>query len=96
MTIEEMRFKLVRAVTAYDRAQANKRGYNRYALGQYLARVDDIETDLRAGAPLRSAVVAALCGRLLNVCLKAVGEPVASKDEQTKRSGRRGPRRPLV
>ncbi len=70
------------AVTRYDRLEAAKaarakRGYhNRYALGQYLLRVDDIVADVAAGATPRAAIIAGMDGRLRAACLKAIGEPV--------------------
>lgn len=37
---------LAHAVTRYDRQQEGKRGYNVYALPQYLARCEDIADDV--------------------------------------------------
>ena len=74
--------KLVMALTEYDRKQAGKRGYNPYALGQYIARLHDIDADIENGAPVRDAIVAAFSGRLLDVCLRAVGEPKAQLSDR--------------
>lgn len=70
--------KLIHAVTAYDRKQEGRRGYNRYALAQYLDRVEDAS---KHGGTLRQALVANFNDRLLDVCLKAVGEPKATYEE---------------
>lgn len=72
---------LAHAVTRYDERQSKTKHYNRYALGQYLRRVDDIVQDIAAGAPVRAAIVAGMTGPLLNACLKAVGEQPATRDE---------------
>lgn len=78
---------LVHAVTEYDRKESTKRGYNRYALPQYIGRIQEIDEDLKNGADLRSALVAAFCGkRLLDSCLKAVGLPKST--DQDKDDGR--------
>ena len=63
---------LIHAVTAYDRKQANKRGYNVYALGQYLARVDEVLADIDAGANTFDAINAGFCGPLLAHVIKTV------------------------
>ena len=42
-TAELLHFKLVHAVTEYDRKQSTKRGYNPYALGQYLQRIQEFD-----------------------------------------------------
>lgn len=63
--------KLVMAATEYDRKQSTKRGYNRYALSQYLARISEVVADIEAGADIRKALVAGfngpLCAKLLKV-----------------------------
>jgi len=79
MTIHDT---LLHALTEYDRKQSSKRGYNMYALPQYIGRLHDIDADLAQGADLRAALTAAFCGRLLDVCLKAVGLPKSTDGEQ--------------
>lgn len=74
--------KLIHALTDYDRKQSTKRGYNMYALSHYMEAVHNIDADLAAGADLRAALCAAFCGRLLDVCLKAVGLPKSVREEQ--------------
>jgi hypothetical protein len=74
MNTNEIKARLVHAVTAYDRKQSTKRGYNPYALGQYLERVEMIMGDIANGAEPRKAILAGFNDRLLDHCLKAVGE----------------------
>lgn len=66
--------QLIHAVTEYDRRASKRRGYNPYALGQYLARIDDVCADIARGASARKALCAGLSDRLLDHCLKAIGE----------------------
>lgn len=73
--------KLVMAVTEYDRKESTKRHYNAYALGQYLGRIQEIDADIAAGANVRAAICAGFTGRLLAVCLKAIGEPKPTDEE---------------
>jgi hypothetical protein len=77
---------LAHAVTEYDRKQkdradACKDTYNPYALPQYLAGVINAVERINAGADLREAVKGSFHGRLLDVCLKALGLPAASRNE---------------
>jgi len=81
LTPEELDRKLVHVVTEYDRKQQGKRGYNPYALPQYLARVQEVLEDIKNGANVREAIVAGFLGRLQDVCLKAVGEAKGTDDE---------------
>jgi hypothetical protein len=75
--------KLLHAVTEYDRRQSTRKGYNRWALPQYLGAINEsIMPDIENGASLRQALVSHLNGRLLDVCLKAVGEPPSTREEQ--------------
>ena len=72
--------KLVHALTRYDEKESKKRGYNPYALGQYLARADLIMDDIKKGASVSEAIQAGFTGRLQAACLKAVGaSPVTEK-----------------
>lgn len=69
-----MRAILVHAVTAYDRKQSPKRDYNIYALGQYLARVDEVLADIEAGANPFDAINAGFHGPLLRHIVKTVAK----------------------
>jgi len=70
--------KLISAVTQYDRKQSSKRGYNFYALPQYMARVDLICNDIAAGAGESDAIKAGFDGRLADACLRALGLPITT------------------
>jgi hypothetical protein len=63
---------LLHAVTEYDRKQSKKRGYNHYALAQYMTRVDDVLADIEAGANPFEAINAGFCGPLLAHVTKTV------------------------
>lgn len=70
MTIQD---KLNHAVTEWDRKQSTRRGYNRYALAQYLAAVDRVcESIKHEGVTIQMALHENFEDRLLDVCLKAV------------------------
>jgi hypothetical protein len=81
ITMFNIHHALVHAVTEYDRKESTKRGYNMYALAMYIGRVNDVEEDVNSGVPLRQALLRGFNGRVLDVCLKAVGEPKFTKDE---------------
>lgn len=71
MNHEQIRFALVNAVTTYDRQQSTRKHYNRYALGQYLSRVNDIMEDIENGADPAQAIAAGFTETLQKRCLKA-------------------------
>jgi hypothetical protein len=77
----DIRDTLVHAVTQYDLKQSKKPSYNMYALGHYIARIDDIVRDIEEGADTREAIVAAFTGSLLNTCLRSLKLPKPSQDE---------------
>lgn len=77
---------LVHAATAYDRREATKRGYNHYALAQYLMRIDEVEEDMASGTAPRAAMLKAFNGRLLDCMLKAIGETKFTRDEMSAQS----------
>jgi len=75
--------KLVHAVTEYDRSQSTRKGYNRYALGMYLQAVQSV-MDWVEESPqhtLRQGIVRYFSGRLIDVCLRAVGELPTTREE---------------
>lgn len=82
MTITELESKLAHAFTVWDRKNSKRKGYNVYALAQYLTRVDEVVTDIRQGADVRAAITAGFCGRGLDVALKAAGLPKSTDTEQ--------------
>lgn len=73
--------RLVHSLTRYDRQQEQRRGHNPYALGQYLARVDLVISELANGADLRSTLVRSFSGHLLDVVLKACDLEKATREE---------------
>ena len=79
--IERIGFKLVHAVTEYDRKREGKPGYNPWVLPQYLKAAHNVTDAMIAGKTLRAAIVASFSDRLLDACLKAVDEPKATKEE---------------
>jgi hypothetical protein len=78
----EMRFKLLHAVTEYDRKQSTGKGYNRYALANYLAAVEDVTNAVNCGSTRRDALVSRFNGRLLDVCLKSLNMDRSTREEQ--------------
>lgn len=73
---------LVHTVTAYDMKQQGKRGYNMYALPQYLGAVERVMGEINAGTPVRKALTNNFSGRLLDRLLKSVGEATSTREEQ--------------
>ncbi|CAK9251251.1 unnamed protein product [Sphagnum jensenii] len=57
------------------------KGYNIYALGQYMARVKEIVADIKRGADVRKAVVRGFNGRIAAACLKALKLPAYTKQD---------------
>lgn len=80
---EAIHFRLVHAVTEYDRKQSTKKSYNRYALGMYLQAVQSVESWLGEDSrhTLRQAIVRYFNGRLMDACLAAIGEPKGTLQE---------------
>lgn len=82
LTLEQIRARLVSAVTQYDARESTKRGYNPYALGQYLERVEAICADIAAGATPRAAICAGFLGRLADACLRSLGLPKTAEGDE--------------
>lgn len=72
---------LLNALTEYDCQQSTKKGYNPYALGQYLQALQNVGRYLEAGFPLRDAIVTCFLGRLCDKLLKAASLPLLTRDE---------------
>jgi hypothetical protein len=77
----DIRSKLIHGLTQYDMRQSKRKGYNPYALAQYLTRIDEIMDDIAAGATPRAAIIAAFTDRLQDAALKAIGEPKGTDAE---------------
>lgn len=78
--------KLISALTQYDQRQSTRKFYNPHALGIYFERVDDVMRDIERGATPRQALLAGFNDRLLDVCLKAIGEKPFTKEEMYSQS----------
>ena len=68
---DTLKCKLEQAAIRYDRRQSTRRGYNRYALGLYLARIEDICVKVEGGADPATAIRQGFLDRLRDVMLKA-------------------------
>lgn len=77
----DIKSTLIHAVTEFDRKSSTKRGYNPYALGIYMQRVDEVCADIERGASPRKALCAGFNDRLLDHCLKAIGEKPFTREE---------------
>lgn len=75
------RAKIINAFTAYDRRASSRKDHNPYALGHYCKALHRVDRYLEAGYPLRSAIVSCFCGRLCDSILRAIGEPLMTKEE---------------
>lgn len=77
-----IRSALIHAATSLDRKNATRRGYNEYALAQYLGRIDEAVEAIDAGAAPRAALLKAFNDRLLDCLLIAIGEPKFTQEER--------------
>jgi hypothetical protein len=76
------RYALSSAVTQFDIKQSKRKHYNRYALAQYLAAVENASNAINCGTTRREALIQYFNGRLLDVCLKALNMEPSTKQEQ--------------
>lgn len=74
--------KTVSALIAFDEKESNKKYYNRFALSMYLKALQEAETNMAAGMPMRTAFLKAFVGRLLDKVLKVNDLPVSTREEQ--------------
>jgi hypothetical protein len=72
----DMRARLVLILTEYDRRQETKRGYNRWALGQYFRAIDEVDAAIVKGYPISRALKCGFCGPLLRYVAKKLGMDV--------------------
>lgn len=82
MNADTMRAKLLTALTQYDIRESKKRFHNPYAMSHYCGALDHTMRLVEAGRTPRAALIGCFCGRLLDVCLKAIGEAKATAGEQ--------------
>jgi len=81
MNATEIQARLAMALTTYDRKQSTRKHHNPYALAQYLERLELVMDDIAAGATPRQALCAGFSDRVLDACLRAIGEPLHTKQE---------------
>ncbi len=74
--------KIQTALIKLDSKQRRKAGYNPYAMSHYMGALGNIKDMVKSGSTLRAACCACLCGRLLDVVLKSLGEPISTNAEQ--------------
>lgn len=67
-----IRAALVQAITRWDRQQSTRRGYNVYALGLYLIRLDEVMAEIEAGRAPVEAVTEGFNDRLRDRLLSAI------------------------
>lgn len=73
--------KILNALTNYDRRQSRSKHYNRFAFGQYCGALIRAQEMCDEGADIRLALLNCFNGRLLDVTLKAVDLPLATREE---------------
>lgn len=70
------------AALHYDVKREKKRDYNRYALAQYLQRLDQCAECVKSGATWRAALIAGFNDRLLDfLIVKGLKEEKPTKEE---------------
>jgi hypothetical protein len=67
-----IRAALVQAITRWDRQQSTRQGYNVYALGLYLIRLDEVMAEIEAGRAPVEAVTEGFNDRLRDRLLSAI------------------------
>lgn len=67
---------LTHTVTAFDRKEEGKRGYNHYALAIYLSRCSDVIAEMESGKSLHRALYDNFNDRLLTALEKTCKLPV--------------------
>lgn len=73
--------KMIRALTAYDRTQSTRPGFNRYALPQYFAAAHDADDAIARGDDPRKAILGCFNGRLATVVLRSLDLPALTVAE---------------
>lgn len=69
---EQLKQRLVNALTDYDRRQSTKRHYNHHALALYFQAVDDVMEAVEQGVDIRTALAGSFNDHVLDTCLKAI------------------------
>jgi hypothetical protein len=81
-TTQHIKQILVTALIRYDAKESTKKSYNRWALPQYLQRLDEICADIDQGIDVRTAIRNGFLGRLCDKCLRALDLPPTTKEER--------------
>ena len=85
MTLNEIKSRLISAVTAWDRKQLSKKHHNPHALVIYIERVDEVMRDIESGTNPRAAIIRGFNDRLLDHCLRSLDMETASIEEHNSR-----------
>lgn len=64
--------RIVHALTAYDRQQSSRRGFNPHALAMYFQALDEAEEMVSKGKTWERALNAVFCDRVLATALRAI------------------------
>lgn len=75
MNTVEIKARLVATAMQFDLKASKRRGYNPWAIAQYLERIDLVCAEITLGTKVRDALLNGFNDRLLTAMLKAVGEP---------------------
>jgi hypothetical protein len=73
--MNDLKTKLIMAVSAYDSSRSKRKGYNHYALGHYFRAVDDVIELVNSGYTPREAIYNVMNDRLREICLDAIKGP---------------------
>jgi hypothetical protein len=77
-----MRHKLLTAIVKYDARLSKKPHYNVYTLSHACNALTRAMNAVDRGVTPREALCGTFCGRLLDACLKAIGESPSTREEQ--------------
>lgn len=79
----EINARITHALTQYDIRASKRPGHSIWAPSHYFRALETAEARMRdEGMTLRQALVKSFTGRLLDVVLKAAGEPASTDAEQ--------------
>lgn len=77
--LDSLKLRLISAATQYDIKQSKRPGYNRYALAQYMGRIDEVCEDIGRGADPAEAIARGFLGTLRAALLR--GAKLAAKPD---------------
>lgn len=76
------RAKILNAIVEYDKKESTKKHYNPHALALCCGSLQNGDIYVKEGKTLRQAMVKCFNGRLLDKVLKAIDEPISTKEEK--------------